>query len=413
MVYDVRPIGPEEIEDFARVGNTAFGFQGSDQALEHLKLGFEYDRSLVALDGGRMVGTAGAFSFGLTLPGLATTPVAAVSFVGVLPTHRRRGVLTALMRCQLEDVRERGEPLAILTASESAIYGRFGYGIATLSATYILEREHSALRPEAAMAVADDKGQVRLVDQAEARAVFPVIHDANRRRQPGQLALTDGFWDAVVREEPWQDTKGSRFLAVHEGAGGPDALAEYYFDRNSDGALSRSRVDVHTLVASDPQAELAMFAYLCGIDLVHDVAISNRPVDEPFRWCLADPRRLRTRHLYDFLWVRPVDVAAALAARRYRVAGRIVVELLDDWMSGTSGAWVLDGGPDGAQAGPARGAEPDIVLGAAELGSILLGGVAPSRLARVGRITELSAGALAKADAMFGIDPAPWCSTEF
>ena len=415
----MRPIAPDELEEFGRVGAAAFGTEFRPEALDHLRLGFEYDRSLAAFDGDRMVGTAGAFSFGLTLPGgpgcapPPPLPVAAVSFVGVLPTDRRRGVLSAMMRCQLEDVRDRGEAVAVLTASEGGIYGRFGYGVASFVVTHTLARDRCALHASARRLVSAAGGRVRLVDAEEARAAFPLVHEAWVAACPGEVGLTPGFWDGYVRPDPWNEVKGARFLAVHEGPGGVDAFSDYLVDRHWDGQMARSRVEVHALIASDPAAELAMFDYLCGVDLVQELTFLSRPVDDPLRWALADPRQFRAGPVADMLWARPVDPARALAARRYLVPGRLVIDLVDDWMPENTGRLVVEGGPDGAEAGRAGGVGADIALGPAELGSILLGGVAPSALARAGRIDELSPGALARADALFATTRPPYASTEF
>ena len=410
---------PDELEDFGRVGAVAFGTEYRPGALEHMRCGFEYDRSLAAFDGQRMVGGAGAFSFDLTLPGGGTgspapaLPVAAVSFVGVLPTDRRRGVLSAMMRCQLDDVRERGEALAILTASEGGIYGRFGYGVSSFSSSFNLDRERSTLNASARGTVDRDGGVVRLLEPDEARRIFPPVHEAWVRTCPGEVKLTSGFWDAYVQPDPWEETKSARFLVAHEGPEGADAFSEYFVDRHWDGQLARSRVEVHALIASRPEAELAMFAYLCGVDLVTELTFYNRPLDDPLRWALEDPRQLRSRHVFDMVWVRPVDPGRALAARRYPARGDFVIEITDDWMPENSGRIRVEGGPDGALAGPAGGRGPDIALGPCELGSILLGGVAPSALGRAGRIDELTPGALAAADAFFSAGRPPYCSTEF
>ena len=418
MDYRVRPIVPDELDAFGRVGAAAFSTEFRTEAIDYLRHAFEYDRSLAAFDGDRMVGTAGAFSFDLTLPsapgGAAapTLPVAAVSYVGVLPTDRRRGVLSAMMRCQIEDVRERGESLAILTASEGAIYGRFGYGIATYCANYTVLRDRSAMNADARRAAESAGGAVRLVEADEARSLFPVVHEAWRLRCPGEVSLTSGFWDAYVLPDPWEESKSARFMAVHEGPDGVDAFADYYVDRHWEPALPRHRVEVHALTASRPAAQVAMFDYLCGIDLVQEISMLARPLDEPLRWTLADPRQLRVSHVYDMVWVRPLDPARALAARRYRSAGQVVIELTDDWMPEISGRYRVEGGPDGAEA-VADSAGADIALGPSELGSILLGGVAPSALARAGRIDELRPGALSLADAMFTVERPPYCSTEF
>lgn len=411
MPYDIRPIAPEEAGAFYRADAAAFGYgKVTDAYVETWRPSLELDRTLAAFDGDLVVGTAGAFSFELTLPGLTSVPVAAVTFVSVQPTHRRQGLLTALMTLQLQDVHERGEPLAVLTASEGAIYGRFGYGVATVSAEHTLERARAALRAD----LPAPSGSVRLVDEAEALKVMPGVHERWRRSQPGEVSRTPGFWEVAVREDPLDEQKGSWFRAVHEGADGPDAYATYRVEPGWHHELADSQLTVDELCAVGPAAEAAMFSYLCGVDLVTRIRFENRPLDDPLRWLLADPRQLASVRVRDWMWARPVDAGAALAARRYRVADRLTVELADGLCPWNAGRWVVEGGPDGSGARPARpGEEPDISLGASELGSVLLGGVPTSALARAGRILELRPGALERADTFLGANRPPWTMTAF
>ena len=411
MPFDVRPIAPEEAGAFYRADAGAFGYgRVTDAMVETWRPGLELDRTLAAFDGDLLVGTAGAFSFELTLPGPTAVPVAAVSFVSVQPTHRRQGLLTALMTLQLQDVHERGEPLAVLTASEGAIYGRFGYGVATMSAEHTLERARAALRPDCPRG----PGTVRLVDEAEALKVMPAVHDRWRRSQTGEVSRTAGFWEVAVREDPLEEQKGSWFRAVHDGPTGPDAYAVYRVEPGWRHEQADSRLTVDELCAVNAAAQAAMFSFLCGVDLVTGIRFENRPLDDPLRWILADPRQLASVRVRDWMWARPVDAAAALSARRYRVADRLTLELSDDLCPWNAGRWVVEGGPDGASARAAgAGEEGDLALGPSELGSVLLGGVAPSALAAAGRIHELRPGALGRADTFLGADRPPWTMTAF
>ena len=410
MAYDIRPVAADEFEEFVRADAASFGYAGFDRSVvERQRVAFEADRSLAVFDGDRIVGTAGSFSFELTLPGGSTPPVAAVSYVSVLPSHRRRGLLSALMRCQLDDVRERGEPLAVLTASEGAIYGRFGYGVATMGAEHELERVRAGLRPDSP----PPSGSTRLVDEDESAKLFPLIHEQWRRTQPGEVSRTAGFWEMVLQADPLEDRKGSWFRAVHEGPAGPDAYAIYRVEPSWDHEVAASHLFVDEMCALDAAAEAGLLSFLCGVDLVEHIHFENRPTDDPLRWLLADPRRLRTVRVRDWLWARPVDVAAALAARRYRVADRLVLEVADELCPWNHGRWVVEGGPDSASAEPAATADPDLALGPAELGAVLVGGVAPSALARAGRITERRAGVLERADLFFGTQRAPYTLTAF
>ena len=405
MPIDIRPIVEDELADLIRVDNAVFGDGPQDDGVERVRARFEFDRSLACFDGDRLVGAAGAFSFRLMLPGGPDLPVAAVSYVGVLPTHRRRGLLRSMMQLQLEDVRSRGELLAVLTASESGIYGRFGYGPATTSCGYTLNRARTALRR------APDPGEVRLVDRDEARAVLPAVYERYWRRQPGELLRTPGWWEDPIGLYP--DEPGAAFMAVRRGPEGDDAYAIYRLEIPWHGGMNDGRLQVGHLVGATPEAEAAMLAYLLGVDLVESVTLVRRPFEEPLRWRLTDPRQLRTTYAMDWLWVRPVDAAGALAARRYRGAGRLVIDLHDDFCPWNPPRLLLEAGPEGAECRAAPELTPDLALGPAELGAAYLGGVPLTLLGRAGLVDELRPGALARADALLGADLRPFCSTEF
>jgi predicted acetyltransferase len=402
---DIRPIVEDELADFLRVDHAVFGDPVRDDSLERARPRFEIDRSLACFDGDRPVGAAGAFSFRLMLPGLVEAPVAAVSYVGVLPTHRRRGLLRSMMQLQLEDVHRRGEALAVLTSSESGIYARFGYGPATVSCEYALDRARARLRP------IPDGGQVRLVEREEARTVLPGIYERYWRGQHGEVLRTPGWWEDPIGLYP--DEPGAAFMVVHRGADGDDAYAIYRLDIPWQGGMNDGRVRVGHLVGATPQAEAAMVAYLLGVDLVHTLTFQRRPVEEALRWRLTEPRQLRTNHVMDWLWVRPVDAVAALAARRYRGRGRLVLELHDESCPWNPSRILLEAGPDGAECRAAPELTPQVALGPSELGATYLGGVPLTLLARAGVVDELEPGALATADALLGTDLRPFCSTEF
>jgi len=405
---DIRPVSDDEFIDFARVDFAAFGGKVDDRVLDSHRPVFEADRSLAAFEGDRLVGTAGSFSFEVTLPGLASVPAAAVSYVGVLPTHRRRGVLSALMRCQLDDVRRRGEPLAVLTASEAGIYGRFGYGPATYTAEYELRRREARLGDDARA-----EG-VELVEGGAVPGLVAGAYESYRRAQVGEVSRTEGWWRTSVEAiQPWADQDGSRFFVVHRRGGEVDGYASYRFRDEWTDSMPDAQLTVSDLWATNPQAEAALVSYLLSIDLVAKVKLEGRPVEDPLRWRLVDGRQLRTRRVADHLWCRPVDAAAALAARRYRAEGELCLEIRDELCPWNEGHLVVEGGPDGASCRYEKSCPADLALGPAELGSVLLGGVRPSSLARAGRLAELRPGALARADLMLGSDPAPWCGTEF
>ncbi len=408
MDFDLRPVTEEEVPGFLRCSEGAFGVQLDDEAVDIEGAAIELDRSLAVLDGDDIVATSGAHSFELTMPGLGTAGAAGVSYVGVRPTHRRLGLLRAMMRRQLDDVRDRGETLAVLTASEGGIYGRFGYGPATFVAAYEIERPTGLAR--------EPQGTIQLVTVEVAADTFPTVYDDVRRRQPGEVGRAQPWWDSFFADlEGRRSGAGPLFHAVRAGPGGElDGYVSYRFDRRGEGGeVDNATVRVEELCAASTTAYADLWAFVCDIDLTGRAHLRGRRLDEPVRWMLRDPRRLRLAGMQDHLWVRLVDLPAALEARRYPVEGSLVLEVDDAFCPWNDGSWRLDAGPSGAEARSVSGEGADLSLGACELGSTLLGGLTFSELARAGRVVERVPGAAGLADALFGCDPPPFCATEF
>jgi predicted acetyltransferase len=407
MTFQMRPVTMEEWPAFVRAAETTFGGQSTDQEIERYRTTFEPDRSLAVFAGERIAATAGALSLELTLPGLVRVPVAGVAYVGVLPTFRRRGLLSQMMRRQLADIRAHGEAIAVLTASESLIYGRFGYGVATSRMHYEIERRHAQLA-----AAVQAEGELCLVEQAEALPSLMALYDELRLRQPGAVSRTRTFWEAEMLYPVTPDA-GARFFVLYTGASGHVEGAAYYRQqRQWKDNLSQTTVLVEELLAVTSSARAALWRYILALDLVAKVRAVNRPVDEPLRWMLADPRRLRVTALHDDLWLRPIDIPVALAARRYAEVGRLVLAVEDTFLPENTGTYTLECGQDGAECRRIDAAA-DLALGVAELGATLLGGVRFSTLAAAGRIAERSPGALARADALFAAEAVPYSGTPF
>ena len=267
-------------------------------------------------------GTAGIFSFELTIPG-GVLPAAGVTAVGVQPTHRRRGILRRMMRAQLDAIHDRGEPLAILWASEGQIYQRFGYGLATMAARIEVARDRSAFRAPHTPA-----GTIRLIDVDEAKRLLPPIHDAVRPRRPGFFNRTPAFWDGEVFYDPehWRHGASAAWYAVHEVAGEPDGYARYRIRDKWDDAGPNSTIVVTDLVAENPAAHLDVWRFLLDIDLIARIEAWNVAPDDPIVLAVAEPRRLGIG-LGDGMWLRVVDVAlragrAPVSVRRLRRARR-------------------------------------------------------------------------------------------
>ena len=411
MDIDIRPIGRQQWEAFQRTTAAAFGFapdpDESSFAAEH----YEFDRSLAAFDGDRIVGTGGAYSLELTLPGLTNVPAGGLTWIGVLPSHRRRGILRGLVERHFDDVEAHGEPLSLLYASESVIYGRFGYGSATQLAWYRIDPRHGAFSTRVRLPA----GQVRMVDGDEAWALLPELHERFRRTQPGELRRPTWYWRRALDDPAWASRRdrGPRFNAVYEAEPGQvEGAVAWRCDERWSQGLADSRITVLDLYALTPQATAALWRFVLDLDLAAEVRLGARPLDEPLRWLLADPRRLRTSHVADGLWARLLDLPAALAARRYATAGTLVLEVGDALRPRNQGRFRLDGGPDRAACAPTR-AEPDLVVDVSDLGAAYLGGTRLASLARAGRVLEARPGALRRADAMFAADPPPWATIDF
>ena len=405
MDLDLGTVRDDEFVDFLNAVQAGFGRTTTDENDEYPAHLLTPDRSLAVRDGDRVVATAGSYPFAVTVPGGAQLPMAGVCCVSVHPTHRRRGLLRRMMEAQLDDVAARGEPLAGLTASEASIYDRFGYGTATFTTRWELESDHAHLQP-----APRSNGSVRIVDAAAATAAAHTVYSRIAPTRVGELARPEAWWPRLFVP----GARGPRFFtAVHDGPDGtPDAFARYTIDDHWPDGVAAGTLRVLELQAVDAAAETAMWSYLFGIDLVGTITAGERPVDDPLRWRLPDPRRLRVRQLRDHLWVRVLDVATALSARTYGTDDALVLEVVDGFRPENRGRWLLDGGPHGATCARTDRAA-DLELHAADLGALYLGGVPASTLAAAGRVCELTSGAVARADAMLLVHPSPWCTTHF
>jgi predicted acetyltransferase len=405
MDYPIRPITADEIPAFLEADGTAFGFVPEAWGVERMNQFAELDRSLAAFDGDQIVSTGGIFSFNLTVPG-GEIPMAGVTAISVRPSHRRRGILTAVMRRQLQDVRERGEPIAGLWASESIIYGRFGYGLAAETQSFSIERTRTALAHDI-----PSPGRTRFVSREEALAGWPAVYDRVRPSVPGFYSRSPAWWEHHrLFLRPGDTSSGAPFFVQYEEDGVVHGYVFYRVQSGEGDWLPGGSVRVRELMAATPAAYAALWRFAFGIDLVATIKGEFRPLDEPLYHMLADPRHLVRRPM-DSLWLRVVDVPAALAGRRYSSEGRLVFEVRDSFCPWVQGRYELEGGPAGARCVPSR-ADPDIALSAASLAAIYLGGTRLQAIARAG-LVEGSPAALALADAMFTWDPLPWCPEVF
>jgi predicted acetyltransferase len=401
-MLDVRPCRPEEL----RAGlSPIFHYSGrapNEEAAESIGRLLPADRLHAAWEDGGVVGAAGAFPFELTVPG-DRVPAAGVTLVGVLPTHRRRGILRSLMRAQLDAVHERGEPVACLWASENQIYTRYGYGLASLQGEIDLPRTHAAFGEPL-----ERRGRIRLLDKAEAAEALPPIHDRVAAETPGMFARSADWWELRLLSDPdWlRRGRGEMQRALLELDGEPAGYALYRLNLSFAQGGSTGEVDVVEALGTSPQAVAELWRFLLDVDWMARIKAGLLPVDHPLLLLLADPRRLRFT-LVDGIMVRLVDVGAALAARRYAGEGSVVAEVRDAFCPWNEGRWRL--GPEGVR----TDAEPELRMDVSALGSAYLGGFTFAELRRAGRVEELVAGAVARADELFRVDRRPWCPEIF
>jgi predicted acetyltransferase len=411
--YPIRPVTPEEFDDFRRVAMHAFHGSPLTEAEREVSLAsLEFDRTLAAFDGRELVGTAGVYTYQLSVPGHRTLPAAGVTWVAVLPSHRRRGVLSSMMRRQLDDVRDRGEPLAVLWASESVIYPRYGYGRSMWHADFTLHRGEGTL---AATAPGDDRPRVRITDPEAALPEMAKVYDAVLPSRPGFIARNDTWWRRAIHD-PAERRRGASQLhcLLAEDQSGPRGYALYSGEsRWDETSLPAGVLHVREMAATDPAAGAALWADLLGRDLVSEFHLYKRPVDDPLLFQLADPRRARPL-LKDALWTRITDVPAALAGRAYSAPVDVVIEVRDGLIPANAGRWHLAASDVAAAASCLpTAAAADVALDITELGAAYLGGTTLAAMAAAGLVTELRPGAVRELSAALSSDLAPWCLVNF
>jgi predicted acetyltransferase len=406
---ELRPATVDEFPAYFRLLSEVFHSDPRDDERE-IELGvFEPERSLAAFDGKDIVGTACIYSRTLTVPG-AQLPFAGVSMVGVAPTHRRRGILTSMIERQLGELHEqRGEPVAALWASESVIYQRFGYGLASLGTTLTARTDRLAFRP----GTDTGRGRVRLAAPEESMPHLKTVYEAVRPTRIGFLDRSGRWWNNRVADpEHWRDGGTSLRFALYEEPDGQATGYALYRTKNKwedDGPAGE--VIIREMVGSSPQAEAALWRFLTSLDLVRTVRRYHGPRDEPLLFLVTDPRAVQQKTI-DQLWVRLVDVDRALAARRYAGEIDVVLDVTDPRCPWNAGRWRLAAGPGGATC-ERTGDPADLALTSTELGAAYLGSTSLATLAAAGRVTELRPGALTAATTAFRAPRPAWTPEVF
>jgi predicted acetyltransferase len=395
-------VSADEVPALIDAVYTSFHFDLSPERVERLRRAIEPERTLALRDRGRIVAATAIYSRRMTVPG-GEAPVAGVTLVGVLPTHRRRGMLTALMKRQLAAVQERGEEaIAALWASESVIYGRYGYGLASMAAELQVSRHHARLRAPSAPAAAE------LLRPADAIKRTRAIYDAARRQRVGMLDREGPWWEERIAD-PEDDRDGAGPLRA--AVVGEEAYALYAVKSRWEDGLPAAEAVVREVVATGAEGNAAIWSFLLGLDLTGRITYKLAPVDDSLPHMLTEARAAKVT-VGDALWVRLVDVPRALGERTYAQPFEVVLEVADDVCPWNAGRWALRW--DGTAADCASTALPAAIeLSAAELGAVYLGGTTLDELARGGRVRELRGGAVVAASVAFREARAPWCPEIF
>ncbi|MFF8911869.1 GNAT family N-acetyltransferase [Streptomyces sp. NPDC015032] len=410
MTTELRVLQPSEWNEWFECLELAFGGDGeTPEERELWEQLTEPERSLGIWDGDDVVGTAGAFSFRVAVPGGALVPAAGITMVSVAATHRRRGLLTSMMRRQLDDIRALGEPIAVLTASEPVIYGRFGYGAASKQMSLTIEKDRIRLD----VPPGTDEVRLRHAKPDEAMAACEAVYDRLVAGRPGTPAHGPG-WERKPMVDPVSERQGSsaQQCVLAELNGQIVGYVTYHIKPEWEPSGPKGKVKVNDLAALDPAAYAALWRFVFEIDLTSTVEARNRPVDDAVLHLVSDVRRCNIR-IRDCLHVRLVELGAALEARTYQTPVDVVFDVEDAFCPWNTGRWRLTADAKGAANCRRTEDAADLALSVRELGAAYLGGESLSSLGLAGRVRELRAGALAEASAAFLSDTAPWLPRGF
>jgi predicted acetyltransferase len=405
MDVEIRPCASvEEVRQAITPIGYYFGRSApDDDQTERLTRVLPAGRIYAAWEGGHAVGGLAAYQFQLTVPG-GRVPAAGVTIAGVLPTHRRRGVLRGMMRALLDACYQAGEPVAYLWATEDTIYGRFGFGLASFTAEIDLPRERSAFHAPFAAS-----GRVQLVSPEVAAPHLVPVYEQVAAATPGMFARSSAWWQSrTLVDAPWRRGAGGDLqCAVLENEGRPAAYALYRLNSAFERGLQSGSIVVIEAIGESPETTRAIWRYLLDIDWMARVKASLLPLDHPLLLLLTEPRRLGFS-LRDGVWIRLLEVKTALSARSYQAQGFVVIEVIDEFCPWNTGCWRV--GSDGV----GRTDEaPQLRCDITALGSVYLGGFTWTQLARALRVQEAFSGAAAQADAIFQANSAPWCPEIF
>ncbi|MFV2000392.1 MAG: GNAT family N-acetyltransferase [Acidimicrobiia bacterium] len=405
---EIRPVEESEFAAFVVAFHEGFSDDIPDESLvERERRLFPLDRTLAAFDGTSVVGTFGGLELMLTVPG-GRVAMEGTTIVTVFPTHRRMGLLRRMMSEHLEVAATRGDPVAGLWASESDIYGRFGYGIATRSRSLTLDGPRIEFRDDTTIE------RVRRVPAENAQDELSALYESVARRTPGMLSRDDIFWRDHVLPDDDQIRRGmtARRYVVHDGDDGVDGYATYrQKSGETDDGHPDGSVSVIEVIADGPVARASLWSYLTRIDGCPKVRVWNAPLNDPVPMMVREPRRLIYSSVYDALWIRILDVEAALGARHYERDGSLTFAVVDEFRTQTVGTYRIDVA-DGVSMCSRTDSSPEISIDIDVLGALYLGGGDAYGYADAGRISG-SPASVRSLHRLFRTDREPWCNSVF
>ena len=396
-MLDMRPVTADEFETWLSAESRAHGNRLADDP-EELRPHFDLDRTVAVFEKGQIVGGSHSRRVEMTVPG-ASTIISGVCNVSVQPTHTRRGVMTQMMKHQLNDFHDRGEPVSALFSTESIIYGRFGYGIGSMYERWSIERSHTTFSQ-----LKESSGQIRFVDPSDITKDLPEVYRRSTKNRPAMFQREPHHWlrDSQSPEHTLGGPGGLFYISYEE-----DKQVKGYAAYRTTGAT----VVINELMAETKEASRALWRFCFDVDRTSTIEALKRPLDDPLPWILADPRRLE-RSNRDGVWVRLVDVPVALELRRYLQEDRLVLQIKDEVCPWNQAVFELQGSSQGATCKP-TGSSPDLSLNVRQLASAYTGAVSFSTLASAGFVEEITSGALLRADCMFGSQYQPWSPHNF
>ncbi len=401
---ELRPIADSEFLQWLRAESRAHSNR-LDHEPDDLRPHFDLARSLAVFEGTKIIGGCQSHRLEMSIPG-GSIAVGGVANVAVQPTHTRQGVMSRMMLRQIEDIHQWGEPLAALFASESGIYGRFGYGVGTMHESWRIERPYNAYaHPH------ETTGRVFFIEPDEIASILPEVYERSTAGRPGVFPKPLHKWEeealAPDALDPYPRAsgrgRGGLFYAAYEERGSLEGYVAY--------RSNRPTITVNELMATTGQAAAALWRFCFDIDLMGETQAIKRPLDDPLPWMLADPRQLQ-RTLRDGVWLRVVDAAAALEQRRYAQTDRISIDVRDDMCPWNNQRFLLEGGPEGAVC-RTTDTSPDLTIDVAALASVYLGTASFTTMAGTRLAEEHTRGSLHRAEHMFAVQHQPWTPFNF